>query len=243
MLHLATSAAALARNKWLRAKRIVHEARGSDRYSRPALFDMERKLLAYLPETSGYFVEAGGNNGFDQSNTYFFERFRGWNGLLIEPIPALYRACRRLRTGSVVVNAALVADDYPSTTLTLLDAGLMSTVSGDGTAIPDIGAHVKHVLGERPATEIRVQARTLSRLLEEIGAPEIDFLSLDVEGYELPALRGLDITRHAPRFILVEALPVSGTGEHVAKLLDPHYEQCDLLSPHDYLYRRREPRK
>jgi hypothetical protein len=54
--------------------------------------------------------------------------------------------------------------------------------------------------------EVRVPARRLSEIIDaEIPAQEIDLLSLDVEGGELEALRGLELARHRPRYILVEA--------------------------------------
>ena len=35
----------------------------------------------------GFFVEIGANDGELHSNTLFFERVRGWQGLLVEPNP------------------------------------------------------------------------------------------------------------------------------------------------------------
>ena len=33
---------------------------------------------------------------------------------------------------------------------------------------------------------------------------KIDFFSLDVEGYEMEVLKGIDFTKHTPTFILIE---------------------------------------
>lgn len=55
---------------------------------------MERTLARHLPEHGGFFVEAGANDGYTQSNTYWLERFCGWEGILIEPIPALAKHAR-----------------------------------------------------------------------------------------------------------------------------------------------------
>src|ERR1700675_2623345 len=69
-----------------RARRIAMEARYSDRLSRPALHELDIKLNAVIARDDGFFVEAGANDGYTQSNTYWLERFRGWRGLLVEPI-------------------------------------------------------------------------------------------------------------------------------------------------------------
>jgi hypothetical protein len=66
----------------------------------------------------------------------------------------------------------------------------------------------------------------------------IDLLSLDVEGFELSALRGLDFSRHQPRFILVEAR----YREEVHEFLSGLYELLAELSCRDLLYRLRNPR-
>lgn len=53
------------------------------------------KLEKYLDFNNGYFVELGANDGVNQSNTLYFESFRGWHGVLIEPyLPNFNRLVR-----------------------------------------------------------------------------------------------------------------------------------------------------
>jgi len=63
-------------------------------------------------------------------------------------------------------------------------------------------------------------ARTLGAIIEQHAIKHIDLLSLDVEGYELQALKGLDLDRHKPRFMLVEAR----YREEIDAHLEQHYE-------------------
>ena len=58
-----------------------------------ALHELDRALARILRKRRGVFVEAGANDGIAQSNTYYLERYLGWRGLLIEPIPELFRRC------------------------------------------------------------------------------------------------------------------------------------------------------
>src|ERR1700686_634655 len=83
-----------------RARRRALETLGSDRYSHPAYDDLDRKLAAYLPERGGTFVEAGAFDGYWGSNTYWFERFRDWSGVLVEPLPEMAERARRERPRS-----------------------------------------------------------------------------------------------------------------------------------------------
>jgi FkbM family methyltransferase len=202
---------------------------------------MERKLERHLPHREGFFVEAGANDGFNQSNTYWFERFRGWHGLLVEPVPALAERCRRARPESEVVNSALVAPDFHGESLTMSYGNLTSHVKASrGTPEEEI-AHLARGAGLDEMYEVRVPARTLTSILEDAWAPTIDLLSLDVEGYELEVLRGLDFERFAPRFVLVEVLVERGADRGpVDRLLAERYDWVEDLSHHDSLYRLRD---
>ena len=50
-----------------------------------------------------------------------------------------------------------------------------------------------------------VKKRTLNSIFEECRLSKIDLLSLDIEGYEVQALRGLDLNVYAPDVIVVES--------------------------------------
>jgi len=215
--------------RFVRARRTACEALGIGRYSWMALHDLDRKLARHLDFDDGVFIEAGANDGESQSNTYYFEKIRGWTGLLIEPVPAFADACRRHRRATVV-QAALVETDVPGATVELHCAGLMSTVSG---ALGDAATTRRHVetglavQGLARTERLRVPARALSALIDETNlAQPIDLLSLDVEGAEPAALRGLDFDRHAPRFICVEARDPAA----IAALLEPRYRVAEVLT-------------
>lgn len=62
------------------------------------------------------------------------------------------------------------------------------------------------VKGKRLSSEIKVKvpAKTLTSILDISKPKKIDFFSLDVEGYELEVLKGLDFSKYSPIFILIE---------------------------------------
>jgi FkbM family methyltransferase len=214
------------------------EARGDFSRAYPAMHELDRQLERVLDMNEGFFVEAGGNDGYLQSNTYALERRRSWRGILVEPEPELARACALERRASTVVRAALVAADFPDPEVALRFGGLMTLVVG--ARKDDAGwvasAHAKGQ--EAPAHEFTAPARTLSSILDELDAPEVDLLSLDVEGYEAEALAGLDLDRHAPRFILVEMRDPEVDSGPIEEVLGDRYAQLRALSPFDILYAR-----
>ena len=218
----------------LRLRRRFFESLGWKRYSRPALHDIDRKLERYLGFSGGYFVEAGANDGYTQSNTYYLERFRGWRGVLVEPLPELAAICRRERPRSHVFCCALVGQDYGRTTAPMLAANLMSLVRGAQKSPEGDARHCREAAAvqELEVREIEVPVRTLTSVLDEAGARAIDLLSLDVEGYELQVLAGLDLARYRPRYMLIEARFREEIDERLAR----DYVVADELSHHDVLY-------
>jgi FkbM family methyltransferase len=203
---------------------------------------MDRKLARYLDLDHGFFVEAGANDGYHQSNTYWLERARGWKGPLVEPVPALCRRAARERDKSRVFNCALVELARHDEPVRLIYGGMMTTVQGTrGSEEADRAwVRVAHeVIQEKPEHEFTVPGRTLSSILDEIDPPEIDFLSLDVEGFEPQAIAGLDPERHAPRRMLVEVREGASNREAVEAGLTGWYEAIEQLSSYDLLYRRR----
>ena len=205
--------------------------------SRFALNDLDLKLERHLNFDGGTFVEAGANDGVAQSNTFYFEAFRGWRGLLIEPVPQLAQECRRYRPHAIVEPAALIAAGSEAEAVVLRYANLMSTIKGAMRTAEEEDAHIAGGCEvQRIETyELSVAAATLSSLLDKHGLRNVDLLCLDVEGYELNALRGLDLSRHRPRFILVEARYRGEVHAH----LSTDYQLIEELSFHDLLYRLR----
>lgn len=236
----------LGLGRWYeRMRRTIYERAGSSRYSMPALNDLDRKLAQWLDFDGGFFIEAGANDGFAQSNTYYLEKMRNWTGLLIEPEPRLAAECRKNRR-QPVIEAALVEAVRDGTPVELHVAGLMSTVSGALGSADATEAHVRAGLAVQelvPSPARLVPGRSLSSLLDQAGMVEgktIDFLSLDVEGAEPAALAGMDFSRHAPRYICVEARDENAIGA----LLGGRYEVVEVLTDQgthrDLLYRKKQ---
>ena len=219
-----------------RARRRRAAAGRESALARPALHGMDAKLDATIDRDGGFFVEAGGNDGYTQSNTYWLERFRGWRGILVEPMPELYEQCREERPAATVVRAALVPFDYDGDAVRMRFAGLMSTVAAGHADVARM--RMGTALGWRDPYEADVPARTLSDVLEDAGAPEVDLLSLDVEGFEASVLAGLDLERHAPRWLLVEIHDEATGRPPIEAILGDRYTLYGPLSPVDFLYRR-----
>jgi FkbM family methyltransferase len=208
----------------------LFERLGSQRYSFPALNELDRKLLNRLPGGEGTFLEIGANDGYSQSNTYYLERWKGWRGILIEPHPKLYRRCRRLRARSYCVQAA--CDGEGNGTIELVDMDLMSITAG-------LQPRQTEVDRIRSGTEVHggrqrfvVRTRRLSDIIDESPLDRVTLMTIDVEGAELAVLAGLELDRHCPDVMLVETADVDA----VAAALTPWMVLQDRMSAHDFFF-------
>lgn len=230
----------LQRERRRRRRRALERA-GDERLSWPALYEMDRKLDVLLAGRPGFFVEAGANDGYEQSNTYALARLRGWRGILIEPIPVLHAEAVKERPESAVLNCALVREGFAEPTVSLRHGGLMSVVAGTHGSEEADREWVKPAfdLGLLDEYIVDVPARTLDDILVEAGDPSVDLLSLDVEGYETEVLRGLDLARRGPKLMLIEIRDVATGKPPIDALVAEHYDDGVMLSPYDVLYTRR----
>lgn len=142
--------------------------------------------------TGGVFVDVGGYDGVTGSNTLFFEQFRGWSGLLVEPVPANHARAAALRRCPCLPCA--VADQDGTAELIVVDRGY-TQMSGlartyDQGLLGRVRADPRHA--ERSLT---VETRRLERIMDEAGIAAADFVSLDIEGGEVPVLTGFPFAR------------------------------------------------
>ena len=223
-------------------RRKLYEFFRNPKYSKPALNAIDDKLAKYLGYRGGFFIEVGANDGFTQSNTYYLEKFLGWSGILIEPIPDLFEQCLRTRRNSEVFNCALVSNEHGAKVVSMRYANLMSLTEGafsDQSIENDhisTGLKVQNMDG---SYKIDVPARTLESVLDDVKdkPAAIDFFSLDVEGYELNVLKGLNLERYRPGYLLLEDL--FNTHE-LHSYLAVYYSLVEMFTDHDYFYRRKD---
>jgi FkbM family methyltransferase len=171
---------------------------------------LDIKLDTLIQKNNGFFIELGANDGIVQSNTALFEFYRGWKGLLIEPSYNKFTECVKNRPNSIVKNYACVSNDY-----------VHNYISGDFT-----GNLMSSVDGSRLNSNelVQVPTITLEKLLDVYLPPNesIDLLSLDTEGYELHILKGLNLNKYRPRYMLIEIYK-KDFNEIVAFLLSHNY--------------------
>lgn len=177
----------------------------------------EDRILAEIfgDRDHGYCVEVGANDGRTGSASYLFER-RGWECLLVEPIPALAEEIRKHRTCRVV-NCAASSREGEATFFVAESVEAVSTLE----LTPERAEWIR--LEGGTIKEITVRTATLDSLLEEVGFGELDFVTIDVEGHELSVLEGFDLDRYGPRIVILEDNSIDGDAGVCRHMTDHGY--------------------
>jgi len=160
---------------------------------------------AFADQAAGFYIDIGACHPVEDSVTlHFYER--GWRGVNVEPDQALHAAFVESRPRDINICAAVARTrgrvSFHATGIRghgTLDAELASARS-DG----------------RPAE--RVPALMLSDVIDCHGpdAGDIDFLKIDVEGWEESVIASGDWARHRPRVLVIEAVDDVGRPTHEA---------------------------
>lgn len=162
----------------------------------------EDKVLAaiFKDKKDGLCIEVGANDGVNDSTTLHFEEI-GWKCILVEPNPILCELIRKSRRATLIEAAASGCKGEVSL---FVGEGAerahgVSTINSTNEALEKIESY------GFTYREIKVQAKTLDEMLGDLELDcEIDFISVDVEGHELEALKGFSLYRWRPKIILVE---------------------------------------
>ena len=204
-----------------------------------ALNDLDKKLEKYLNFNDGYFIELGANDGISQSNTYFYERKKNWEGILIEPIPHKFLECikNRSKKNSIFCNAC-VGFDFKEKFVEIFYSNLMSTPINLKSDIKNPDKHAesgKKFLNSNENTfKFAAITATLNDLMIKSNAPSlIDLLSLDVEGAEMEVLGGIDFNKYSFKYMLIESRSFDVINNY---LFLKNYKFLEKLGEHDYLF-------
>ena len=182
-----------------------------------ALNNLDKKLLQYINYKNGFYIECGANDGVDQSNTWHFEKFKNWHGILIEAHQEIFRELKKNRDKrNILVNKFLVSNNYKSQRVNISNNDLMSKFSttNEGSSFST--------------------SATLTEVLKNSNAPKlIDLFSLDVEGYEFEVLEGIDFKNFKFKYFLIETNNFNNLNNY---LNAKKYKFIDKFSNHDYLF-------
>jgi FkbM family methyltransferase len=152
----------------------------------------------------GFYIDVGANDPREDSVTKAFYD-RGWHGINIEPLESHHRDLLAARPRDINLLCAAGAEVGE---LELWEADTRGWASADSETI------AKHREAGHSGTFVRVPVRTLNDICLSHARPVIHFLKIDVEGFELEVIKGIDLKNTRPWIIVVEATLPNSTIEN-----------------------------
>lgn len=169
--------------------------------------------------SDGFFLDVGSADGTFGSNTKALER-KGWKGICIDPFPSKMedRTCLMLK--EVVFSEAGKTMDFQAAD----DIGGLSDTLDTWKEEAD------------KAPTVKFTTTTLAEILERTKAPSfIHFVSLDIEGAELEALKAFPFDKHRIGAMAVEHNLEEPKRSQIVALMKEHgYQRVHSWSADDF---------
>lgn len=149
----------------------------------------------------GFYIDVGAHHPKRFSNTYYFYK-QGWKGINIDAMPNSMKAFDKLRKRDVNIEAAISNEK-----------SILTYYEFNETALNGFSKPMSLMRNELENYSIvdsyPITTKTLNEVLDiftkEISE-EIDFITIDVEGFDFNVLRSLDLNKYRPSLILIEIL-------------------------------------
>ena len=154
---------------------------------------------AFADQDRGFYIDIGACHPVEDSVTLHFYK-RGWHGINVEPDRVLFMAFMESRPRDTNINTAVGRDRGR---ITFNPTG----TRGHGTL--DLALAAARSSGR---SSDRVPMITLSDIIDCYGPDDgkVDFLKIDVEGWEAEVIASGDWSRHRPRVLVIEAVDDGG---------------------------------
>lgn len=155
-------------------------------------------------KANGFFLDIGAYDGLTFSNSYFFEKERGWKGICVEPIPSVFKSLQQNRSCTLVNGAISETEEELSFTHVTGYSEMLSGIKKYRSS--DHIARTNREILENGGTieNITCKGYNSNNLLDRYGIDKVDYLSIDIEGGELEVLKSINFSKIDIDLITVE---------------------------------------
>lgn len=163
-------------------------------------------------QTQGvFFIQVGSSDGVTADPLHRFATRHNWAGILIEPLPHLFRLLVSNYAGQnqlIFENVAIADEEGSREFWHLKETSESRPYWYDQIGSFDREHVLKHEdkipnLRER-LVKTQVECTTLEALIEKHHVTRVDLLHIDAEGHDFEILKQFDFTRFRPKLILYE---------------------------------------
>lgn len=157
-------------------------------------------LNRYFKEKGeGFYIDIGAHHPFRFNNTYFFYK-KGWRGINVDADKKAIEMFDKLRKDDVNLLSAVGSNNSKMTFYEFNEPALNTF---DKKLVNEYKS-----LGYKVTNKRNLKFSTLKSLLDDNlpNNQKIDFISIDVEGFEMRVLESNDWGKYRPEILLVEVL-------------------------------------
>ena len=151
-------------------------------------------------QANGFYVDVGAHHPKRFSNTYLFYR-KGWCGINIDAMPNSMKVFDKMRPRDINIEAPVSDTNEELIYYVFNDPALNGFSETLTQKREEEGVYFV-------TSKIPLQTYTLKEIFDANlpSGQKIDFLSIDVEGWDFKVLKSNDFLTHCPKVVLVEVL-------------------------------------
>ena len=149
----------------------------------------------FKDQTDGFYIDVGCQHPIKNNNTYLLFK-KGWKGVNIDLDNVNIDLFNFFRPNDINVNSA-VSNNVEKVKLFYYH---------QKSAINTLDEKISLKQKAKIKKKIDIQTNTLENILDNYSINKIDLLTIDVEGFELKVLKGLNFDKYKPCVIIVEFL-------------------------------------
>ena len=154
----------------------------------------------FCRKDKGFYIDIGAHHPYRFSNTYLFYK-KGWNGINIDPMPNIMEKFQKVRPRDINLEYA-ISDKLNKLTYHIFNETALNGFSKELSESRDGIDNYKII------KTIDIETKTLENVLDKYlpKGQIIDFLSIDVEGFDFEVLRSNNWEKYHPSYLLIEIL-------------------------------------
>jgi len=157
-------------------------------------------------QETGFYVDVGAHHPKRFSNTYYFYK-KGWRGINIDATPGSMKAFKWIRKRDINLEVP-ISVNKGKFFFSILNEPALNSFSSSLTQERVDGNSNYHVI-----SHVELETDTLANILDNYLPSEcrIDFLNVDVEGFDYEVLLSNNWVKYRPKIVLVEILSTNLT--------------------------------
>ncbi len=158
-------------------------------------FNQDRFLETHVFKgfRNGVYMDIGAHDGVSINNTLFFEKYRNWTGVNVEPIKSVYNMLVNNRIHNININCAVCNTDGQAEFL--CNTGYTEMISGLKDCYDQRHynrLHRENSIMHSTTDTILVDTKKIETICRDHNIKHVHYLSIDVEGAEFEVIKSIN---------------------------------------------------